>query len=327
MSDKTKYHSAMTTLTELLINEKFEVICSSNKSNKIVRLFDMCFSIFKNKKSVDYILVDTYSTQNFYYVLIVSQLARLLSIKYIPVLHGGNLPNRLNESPFFSNLIFSNSYKNVAPSKYLLDAFKNKGFDTVYIPNSIEMDKFPFKLRKKIKLKLLWVRAFHKTYNPTLAVRVVEILKNQYKDVTLCMVGPKKDSSLKEVKELAFALDLSENIVYTGVLPRNEWHKLSVNYDIFINTTNIDNMPVSVIEAMALGLPVVSTNVGGLPFLIEHNIDGILIEKNNARALADSVLYLINHPEDAQQIALNARKKAENFDSTKVVKQWREILD
>jgi len=79
------------------------------------------------------------------------------------------------------------------------------------------------------------------------------------------MVGPDKDSSLGEAKDLAKQLGVAESVTFTGVLPKAQWHQLSEKFDIFINTTNIDNMPVSIIEAMALGLPIVSTNAGGLP--------------------------------------------------------------
>ena len=57
-----------------------------------------------------------------------------------------------------------------------------------------------------------------------------------------------------------------KKITITGILRKAEWIELSKDYDVFINTTNVDNMPVSVIEAMALGMPIVSTNVGGIPF-------------------------------------------------------------
>ena len=65
---------------------------------------------------------------------------------------------------------------------------------------------------------------------------------------------------------------------FTGKLSKQEWRDLSKDYNVFINTTNFDNTPVSVIEAMALGIPVVSTNVGGLPFLITDKVDGVLVE-------------------------------------------------
>ena len=113
---------------------------------------------------------------------------------------------------------------------------------------------------------------------------------------------------------------------FTGKLTKSEWIHLSKDYNVFINTTNIDNTPVSVIEAMALGLPVVSTNVGGIPYLIEDHTNGLLVEKNNAEAMAAAVVTLMNDAIKREQLILNARKLVEGFDWERVKYAWKEIL-
>ncbi len=111
------------------------------------------------------------------------------------------------------------------------------------------------------------------------------------------------------------------------MLSKNEWIALSQDFDIFINTTNFDNMPVSVMEAMALGLPVISTNVGGLPFLIENDIDGILVAPNNSKAFVNAIEKLCNNPLKASNISQNARLKMEEYDWQKVKHSWIKLLD
>ena len=149
-------------------------------------------------------------------------------------------------------------------------------------------------------------------------------MKLTFPEVKLCMVGPDKDGSIKQVKELVTNYNLEENIVFTGVLPKEEWHKRSTEFDIFINTTNVDNTPVSVMEAMALGLPIVSTNVGGLPYLINNTVDGILVEKNNPEQMANAIISLIQ--DNNLDMAFNARKKVESFAWREVRKEWIKIL-
>ncbi|AMC10137.1 glycosyl transferase family 1 [Lutibacter profundi] len=326
LAKKSKYHSAMETLSSLLLTEGFTVIKSSSKQNKIIRLAQMCLTLIKYRKSTDYVVIDTFSTLNFWYAFITSQLAKFLKLRYIPILHGGNLPIRLDKTPFFSTLIFDNAYLNVSPSKYLEFEFKKRNFKTSYIPNSINLKNYTFKLRENIQPKLLWVRAFDVIYNPLLAIKVLCKLKEKYPKATLCMVGPDKDGSLMEAKQLAKKLNIINSITFTGVLKKEDWQQLSKKYDIFINTTNVDNMPVSIIEAMALGFPVISTNVGGLPYLIEDNVDGILIEPKNEKYIVKAIEKLIKNPKIAIKLSMNARKKASTFDSENIKKEWLKIL-
>ena len=260
--------TAIDTLTIKLEDEGYSIITASSQKPKLFRLLDMLVTTFRNRKKVAAVLIDTYSTQNFYYAVIIGTMCRFFKIPYIPILHGGNLPHRLEKSKNTCKQLFNGAYTNVAPSAYLAEKFRGKGYENLtYIPNTIEIQNYPFKLRQEIKAKLLWVRSFSEIYNPLLALQIVELLKKEGLEVELCMVGPEKDGSLQRCKNVAQELNLP--ITFPGILKKEEWIDLSKDYDIFINTTNFDNMPVSVMEAMALGLPVVSTNVGGLPYLIE----------------------------------------------------------
>jgi glycosyltransferase involved in cell wall biosynthesis len=287
----------------------------------------MCFAVLKYRKKIDFILIDTFSTSNFYFALLTSQIARLYNLKYIPILHGGNLPYRLNNSKYLSKLIFSNSYKNIAPSNYLKYEFEKRNYKTEFIPNVIEIDQYKFKKRRVLKPNLLFVRAFDKIYNPTMAIKVLYEIKKDFPDAKLCMIGPVKDDSFKVCKQLATDLNIIKDIEFTGVLSKEEWHKISENYDVFINTTNFDNTPVSVLEAMALGLPVVSTNAGGLPYLINDGFDGVLVDKNDVNSMSKYIIELIKNSTKAVNLAINARKKVEKFDWKYVKQQWKNILN
>jgi glycosyltransferase involved in cell wall biosynthesis len=279
------------------------------------------WSSFRLRKSVFVVLIDTYSTQNFYYTLIISQLCRILHLDYIPILHGGNLPSRLKSNPILSRLIFSNSKYNVSPSLYLKEAFEIAGFkNTVHIPNTIKIEDYAFKAKSFDQPKLFWVRSFSKIYNPKLAVKVLKSLKKSYPDAQLCMVGPDSDGTLDDVKALANTLELDVRL--TGKLSKKEWREVSKDYNIFINTTNFDNTPVSVIEAMALGLPIVSTNVGGMPYLIAHKIDGLLVESNDVNQMTAAIVSLIKNPEERNILIKNARQKAESFDWKHIKSLW-----
>ena len=322
---KTGYNTTIAVLSQLL-RENYHVKVVSGKKNKLLRLLDMCWTVIKFKNNTDYILIDTFSTSSFYFSLIVSQLSRFFKVKYIPILHGGNLPHRLVHSRRMSKAIFGNSFANVAPSNYLKCAFEAKGFRVKFIPNVLNISDYIFKKRNEFKPNLLWVRAFNKVYNPVMAIEVLKILKDQYPEAKLCMIGPFKDGSHQQTLDIINSYKLNESIEMTGVLPKEEWCKKSEEFDIFINTTNFDNTPVSVMEAMALGLPIVSTNVGGLPFLIDDKKDGILVAKNDAKQMSKEIVKLLKKPLFANKLSVNARKKAESFDWQQVKIKWFELL-
>lgn len=312
-------------LGPLLEQGGYEVHYTSNKTNKVLRLLDMLWTTLRFRKKTDLVLIDTYSTQNFYYAVLVSQLCRLLKLPYVPILHGGNLPNRLENLPKLSKRLFKNAYANVSPSLYLKERFEKAGYqNVVYIPNTINLENYPQHHKTYDTPQLLWVRSFSEIYNPTLAVKVLHELRQRGYDASLCMVGPDTDGSLAEVKALAERLNLSVN--FTGKLTKTEWIALSKDYNVFINTTNFDNMPVSVIEAMALGLPVVSTNVGGMRYLMKDGVEGILVVPNDKIAMTDAICSLFKDVQRTEMMVTKAREKVEGFDWKQIKSLWEEVL-
>tara|TARA_R100000306_G_scaffold889_2_gene2404 strand:- start:56183 stop:57208 length:1026 start_codon:yes stop_codon:yes gene_type:complete len=318
--------STIESLSLKLQEEGFIVKTASSQKNMGLRMLAMIKAVFNNRKWADVVLIDTYSTLNFQYAVAVATLCRFYHIPYVPILHGGNLPSRLQKSSKQSNKLFGNALTNVAPSHYLLAAFKEEGYSNLtYIPNTIEIENYPFLFRKNIKPKLLWVRSFSEIYNPMLALYVVEgLLKNGHTNTELCMVGPDKDGSMETCK--AYAKQKNLPVTFTGGLAKKEWLQLSKDYDIFINTTHVDNTPVSVIEAMALGLPVISTHVGGIPYLLTHDETGVLVPPNSVANFVTAIERILQNPEETTAIAIKARKTVEKFDWEEVKKQWITVL-
>ncbi len=317
--------TSIETLGAFLAEESYVITYTSSQKKQFIRFLDMIITTFLKVRKVDYILIDTYSTSSFWYSFFCSQIARFFKAKYIPILHGGDLPNRLKNNPYLCKLIFKHSYANVAPSNYLLEKFKEKGFkNVIFIPNSIELKDYQFKQRTIIQPKILWVRSFAKIYNPKMAVEVLKLLKEKYPVASLTMVGPDKDGSLIETKEFAKSLNLEVN--FTGKLSKKEWTDLAAEHDIFINTTHFDNTPVSVIEAMALGLPVVTTNVGGIPYMLTNNENALLINDTMSIEMVNAIDNLLNDSLLTEKITTNAKLLVYNMDWQRVKLKWGELL-
>jgi glycosyltransferase involved in cell wall biosynthesis len=313
-------------LTHVLRSENLKVYAYSSKKNKAIRLADMLFAILKHRKKIDITLIDTYSTSAFWFAYLSAKLCRFLKIPYILILHGGELPNRFNKNKKEVLAILNNAKLNVSPSDYLYDFFKQKGVKNVLkIPNFISIENYVYKNRVKPRPHLLWVRAFAEIYNPMLAIRSLELLLKTYPKARLSMVGPKKDHSYDICKSYVEKHQLP--VSFTAKLSKQEWIAYAEDFDIFLNTTNTDNTPVSVIEAMGLGMLVISTNVGGIPSLLNDERDSLLVEPNDKEAFVNSIIRLIENPSLAKSLSQNARRKAEQFSWESIRDKWLVALN
>ncbi|WGK63818.1 glycosyltransferase family 4 protein [Croceiramulus getboli] len=326
LSQKGKTVTSIETLGNLLEQEGYTVYKTSSRSNKVLRLLDMLYTTFNRRNDVDYVLIDTYSTLNFWYAYAVGRLCQVLSLPYIPILRGGDLPKRLHTHPKACQRLFKNAQINVSPSPYLMEVFRQAGISNLkLIPNTLELDRYPFRQRAEIRPKILWVRAFDAIYNPMMALEVLQFLLKSNPKAELCMVGPDKDGSLGACQ--AFAIEHQLPVTFTGKLEKAAWIDMAADYDIFLNTTTIDNTPVSVMEAMALGLPVVSTRVGGIPYLLTENETALLVPSGDVFACSQAIRQLLDDPKKAQQIASNARGLVATMDWQTVKSQWFELFN
>lgn len=315
-----------TTLVRLFKEEGYTVIPTSNKQNKVLRLADMLFTIATNNRN-SVVLIATYSTSAFHFAWVCSTTCRFFRIPYIPCLHGGNLPDRIKQSPEKAARVFSNSFMNVAVSGYLQKSMSDNGWPSVVIANNINIDAYPYRHRTSCSPRLLWVRSFHNIYNPLLAIRILHKLLQTYPSASLTMVGPDKDGSFERCNALAKELDVENQVTFTGLLSRDEWVKLAADRDIFINTTNFDNLPVSVVEAMALGLITISTSVGGLPYLVKNNQNGLLVPPDDEAAFIEAIQRVLNDKELCGKLSIAARRKAEEFDWNNIKASWKRLFD
>lgn len=317
--------TSVETLGERL-RELGEVIPYSDKRNTYMRLFHMLSGIWRHRSTADIVIIDTYSSSAFYFAWLCGLLCSFLKLPYVPVLRGGDLPKRLQHSPKLSQWFFGSAFRLVAPSNYLYHHFVEAGFkQTQIIPNYIDIQNYPFKHRVHPVPKILWVRSFHKTYNPNLAVDILVLFKKQFPSAELCMVGPDKDGSLAKFLLYAEQKGVVNDITITGKLEKKDWIALSEAYDLFLNTTDFDNTPVSVMEAMALGMLVVSTNAGGVPAIINHQEEGMIFPCGDAHGGADALVASMDQT-IAESLSASARRRASSWDWQVVKTQWEVLL-
>lgn len=315
-------------LAERLRAVGWSVVTTSHKPNRLARLVDMVVTTWRRRNEYEVAQVDVFSGPAFFWAEAVCWTLQRAGKPYILTLRGGNLPEFARRYPKRVSRLLNSATAVTTPSHYLLEQMKAYRQDIHLIPNALDLSCYRFRLRQRAQPRLIWLRSFHSIYNPTLAPRMLAQLISDFPNIHLMMVGPDKgDGSLQAVQRMTNGLGLNSHITFPGSVPKAAVPKWLNKGDIFVNTTNVDNMPVSVLEAMACGLCVVSTDVGGIPYLMEHERDALLVPPNDPKAMAKAVRRILTEPGLAEHLSANARCKAEQFDWSVILPQWERLLE
>lgn len=304
--------------------ENMNVVLVSDKVSKLHRLAEMMGTVLFERRLTT-VLIDTYSGMGSWYALVCSFVARLRGARVVLSLHGGKLPERVKRYPRYFGFLFKRAHRLVVPSGYLGAVVKQMGFEATEIANGIHTAEFPFTPRRRCEGRLLFVRSLRRIYRPEMAIRLVAELKHRGKSAYLEIVGPDPEHRLHELTELARSLGVAELIAFKGLLSQREWVGLSMDCDVMINTSSMDNQPFTLLEAMALGLPVVTTDVGGIPYLVQHEGNGLMVG-SDVQQLADQVMRLMDHPELVMQLSHAGKAFADQRDWSRIVASWRAAL-
>jgi len=305
----------------------WDVVCTSSKRNRVARLIDMMWTAWQYRKAYSIVLADVFSGPSFVWAEAVCWTLRRAGKPYVLTLHGGNLPAFARRHPRRVTRLLRSAAAVTAPSPYLQQHMRPYRDDVRLLPNPLDLSRYRFALRKNPRPNLVWLRAFQALYNPSLAVKVLASLTPRYPGAHLTMVGPDKgDGSFGNTRQLAVDLGVDDRSAFPGAVAKTEVPTWLNRGDVFLNTTNVDNTPVSVLEAMACGLCVVSTNVGGIPYLLEHERDALLVPPDDPEAMTTAVRRLLADPALAEKLSRNARKKAEQCDWSIVLPQWDAVL-
>jgi glycosyltransferase involved in cell wall biosynthesis len=143
----------------------------------------------------------------------------------------------------------------------------------------------------------------------------------------MTMAGPDRaDGSKQRAMEKARQLRVLNRIDFTNGVPKDRVGSLLDKGDIFLNTSSIDNTPVSVMEALSCGLCIVSTDVGGVPYLLEHGTDALLVEPGNPEVMARAILRILKEESLPERLSTNAISKAGRFDWSVTLPEWDRLL-
>jgi len=214
----------------------------------------------------------------------------------------------------------------IVPSKYLQKVFETFHLEAQVVPNIINLDRFKWVKNEISNVKkphLIITRNLEAIYGINTAIEAVAIVKKTVHNVKLSIAGsgPQKE----ELQALVKKLELENNVNFTGKLQPSEVAKLYQDADIMLNPTTVDNMPNSVLEAMASGVPIVTTNVGGIPYIVEDYKTALLVDVNNSKLMADRMIELINNEQLYSELHHNGLAEVQQYTWACVKEQWLSI--
>jgi glycosyltransferase involved in cell wall biosynthesis len=303
------------------------ILTASDRLSPALRLADMTATIWRERRSYDVAQVDVYSGRAFLWAEAAALALRACRKPFAVTLHGGALPQFAQRWPGRVRRLLELADEVTTPSAYLARAFSCWRPGIRMIPNAIDGSRHAPRQRARPAPKLIWLRAFHEIYDSILAVETLAELRRDIPNATLTMIGPDKgDGSLGRTRAAVERLRLPGAVAFEGFVDKPGIPERLASGDIFLNTARIDNLPVSVLEAMASGLCIVSTKVGGIPDLLDHERDALLVPAGDAGAMAAAVRRILHEPGLAARLSANARRKAAAFDWAAVLPHWEALL-
>jgi glycosyltransferase involved in cell wall biosynthesis len=314
-------------LGERLAAEGWEVLMRSRRRRAAPRLLDSVASAWRLRSRYAVALVDVYSGRAFCLAEAACWALRRARKPYILALHGGGLPGFARRWPRRVRRLVESAALVTAPSGYLVEELRALHPRVHVVPNPIALARYPFRARAALRPRLVWLRAFHRVYDPVLACQALACLRVRFPGARLIMIGPdKRDGSLDETRRAVAALGLGGHVVLPGPVPKADVPRWLSPHDVLLNTARVDNAPVTLLEAQACGLCVVTTGAGGLRYVLTDGEDALVTPDRAPEGLAGAVERLLAEPELAERLSRSGRRRAERHDWSDLLPRWRTLF-
>jgi glycosyltransferase involved in cell wall biosynthesis len=210
----------------------------------------------------------------------------------------------------------------VVPSGFLQRAFEQRGIRSEIVPNIIDVERFKpaIGVVGAGKCRIVVTRNLEAIYDIPMALRAFSLVVEAIPAASLVVAG--SGPELQRLRSLAAELGIVERVDFCGSLDRDQIAELYRSASLVLNPSRVDNMPNSVLEAMASGVPVVSTNVGGVPWILRHEINGLLVASGDHAAMAAAATRVLGDRELASRLRTAALADIQQYTWPRIEQQW-----
>ena len=238
-------------------------------------------------------------------------IARFRQVPVVVHYHGGEAQKFLEDQFWWVRRTLEIASAVIVPSGFLRSVFDRWNIRTDVVPNVVDLSRFHPGKRNPDRLHLMIARNLEVIYDIPTALEAFASIRKQYPRAVLSVAG--SGPELPELRRLCEMLGITASVTFTGRLESEQMAELYRGADLLLNPSLADNMPISILEALSSGVPVVSTNVGGIPFFIENETTALLVPPRNPTAMAAAALRLIRDSDLAGMLRRNGQRHVHQY--------------
>ncbi|MCU1266099.1 MAG: hypothetical protein JWM21_2417 [Acidobacteria bacterium] len=273
-----------------------------------------------------YDVIHIFSASYFSFVLAPTPailISKLYGKKIVLNYHSGEAEDHLERWPSAIRTL-GMADEIAVPSEYLVRVLARFGLLARAIYNTIETESFRFRGRRQLRPVFLSNRNLESHYGVDTVLRAFAIIQSRIPEASLTIAGD--GSQRRTLEQLARELKL-QHTEFRGQIDHNLVRTLYDAADIYLNGSLIDNQPLSLLEAFACGLPVISTDAGGIPYIVTHEQSGLLVPCRDHKAMADAAIRLLDDQALAARITTRAQEECRKYSWEAVRAQWLELYE
>lgn len=200
----------------------------------------------------------------------------------------------------------------IVPSGFLREVFDKFGMAADVVPNIVDTERFsPGNVIDQAQPVILVTRNLEPIYDNASAIRALALVRAKIPSAQLIVAGSGPEEA--SLKQLAESLGLSGSVEFSGRVEAADMPRLYRRAGVALNPSRVDNMPNSVLEALAAGVPVVSTRVGGVPYIVEHEMTALLVEPGMPERMADAIVRVLTEPKLAHSLRRAGLAAVQNY--------------
>jgi glycosyltransferase involved in cell wall biosynthesis len=249
-------------------------------------------------------------------------IGRARGAKVILNYRGGNADAFFSRTPRHVFATLRQASVRVTPSSFLQRVFARHGLDAMIVPNIVDLSRFtPAPLRHfGDSPHIVVTRNLEAIYDIPTAIRAFARVRQAYSGARLTVAGsgPERDRLVALVTDLG----LAGSVQFPGRIDNADIPALYASADCMLNPSTVDNMPISILESLASAVPVVSTNVGGIPDVVEDGISALLVPAGDALQMGDQVVRVLSDTRLTEALRNAGLRAAADFAWPAVRERW-----